>query len=225
MIGRVRKHRSFTDDVDPDRLSVFIPGAIASGFLISIGLLVGDALRKIRGGAGIRRRVMLTGDALADEIRGGAGAARANATGLRPRAMYGITGSVFLGLAVGAIPGASWNFLNPVGYIENIAWIWAVSMLSVVVFVPLGVLAIRLAPEWLPIFFLAMGAILVIRFAIGSESAEVRILVIALSAAVSALTAALTWKLRRLRHVVDVPPAARRLLASTPLGRTPETDV
>ena len=222
MIGRVPRHRSLADDVDPDRLSVFIPGAIASGFLISIGLLVGDALRKIRGGKGIERRVMLTGHALSDEIRGGAGAARSNAAGLRSRHVYGITGAVSLGLAVGTVPGASWNFLNPVGYIGDIGSIWALSMLSVVVFTTVGVLAMRLAPEWLPIFFLAMGVVLVGRFAFGNESAEVRLIVIVASAAVASILAAATWRLRRLRHVVDVPPATRRLLASTPLGRTPQ---
>ncbi len=68
MIGRVPRHTSLGDDVDPGGLFVFIPGAMASGFLISLGLLAGDAFRRVRGDAGTDRRVMITGAAVADEV-------------------------------------------------------------------------------------------------------------------------------------------------------------
>jgi len=219
MIGRARAHRSYADDVDPNSLFVFIPGAIASGFLISMGLLIGDAMRKVRGDAGTQRKVAMSGAALADEIRMGAGASRQTTVGLRSRTGYGIVGGIFLGLAGGAIPGASWNFLNPVGYISDIAWIWVVSMLLTLVFVVVGVQVMRLAPEWLPIFFLLLGVAIALRFAFGSETVVVRASVIAGSLAGTLPAAALTWKLRKRRGVTNVPPSVRPLLGSTLLGR------
>ena len=219
MIGRVRKHTALGDDFDPGGLHVFIPGALASGFLVSIGLLVGDAMRKLRGDAGNDRKVQLTGAAVADEVRSGAGASRTVEAGLRSRRVYGIVGSLALALAVAVVPGAAWNFLNPVGYIADIGWIWALSMLGVLALVFVGVRTIRLAPEWLPIFFLVFGAAVVVRFWLGREPGTVRLVVIIGAVIGAVVGAALTWRLRKRRQVTDVPPKSRRLLRSTPLAR------
>jgi len=146
MIGRPRNYRSFVDDVDPGALHVFIPGALASGFLISVAMLIGDALRRIRGDAVSERRITITSAALAEEIRSGPGGARSVATGLRARWVYGVVGGSSLGLALAVIPGATWNFLNPIGYIDHIGWIWAVSLLLVIPLVTVG----RTRCVWLP---------------------------------------------------------------------------
>lgn len=219
MIGRTRTHRTFVDDLDPDQLNVFIPGALASGFLVSIGLLLADALRKVAGDTGASRKVTMTSAALAAEVRTGGGASSANTVGVRPRWVYGLVGGVALGLAVGAIPGASWNFLNPVGYIGDIGWIWALSLLVVVALAAIGIQAMRLAPHWWPIFFLATGTTTVLRFAFGNEAPSVRRVVVIGAAALAAGAAAATWRLRRQPRSKDVPPSTRPLLVATPLGK------
>lgn len=171
MIGRVPRHRHSSDDVDPIALHVFIPGALASGFLVSVGLLVGDAVHRVRGDRGNRRRVTVTGAALAAEVRSGSGAAHTTPFGLRRRATYGIVGGVALGLVVGAVPGATWNFLDPGGYISDIAWIWAISMVAVIAIVVLATQALRLASEWVPMTAALVGSGVIARFALAPSPA------------------------------------------------------
>lgn len=223
MIGRAPRHRHSSDEVEPFALQVFIPGALASGFLVSLGLLIGDAVRKVRGDRGNRRRVTITGAALAAEVRNGSGAAHAIPFGLRRRATYGITGTLALALVVGVVPGASWNFLNPGGYISDIAWIWAVTMLAVLAFAVLATQALRLAPEWVPIAGALVGGGMLARLVLGPESGTVRTSAIIATAVVTPIVVAATWRLRRRRHTVFVPASVRPLLTTTPLGR--ECDV
>ena len=215
MIGRTRRHKSFADDIDPGGLFVFIPGALAGGFLISIGLLVGDAVRKVRGDTGAERRVTHTGAAVADEVRSGAGAARRTESGLRPRWVYGAVSALSFGLVLLVVPGATWNFLNPGGYVSNISWIWAVSMILVLGFAAVAVTTFRLAPEWLPIIIGVLG----LRFVFGSEPAIDRTLLIVIGLVFGAVGTAITWPLRRRGHQVDVPASVRPLLTRSPLSR------
>jgi len=219
VIGRVPKHVTLGDQVDPGGLFVFIPGALASGFLISVGLLVGDAVRKLRGSAGIDRRVRHTGAAVADEIRAGAGAARRTGAGLRPRAVYGSVSGVSFALVVLVLPGATWNFLNPGGYIQNVGWIWAISMLLALGFAILGVQTLRLAPEWLPWIIAALGVGLALRFALGNEPAGNRTVLVVFGLVVAIVGPAATWRLRKRSDRIDVPPSARPILTRTPLSR------
>jgi len=219
MIGRVPKHTALGDSVEPDALFVFIPGALAGGFLISIGLLVGDAVRKVRGDAGIERRVKHTGAAVAEEICSGAGASRQTESGLRPRAVYGAVAGVSLALVVLVVPGATWNFLNPGGYIQNVGWIWAVSMLAVIGFLVLGVQTIRLAPEWLPGIIAALGVGFAVRFAFGSEPAVNRTALIGFGLLIVIAGIVMAWHIRGRHNRTDVPPSVRPLLIRTPLSR------
>ncbi len=219
MIGRVPKHTALGDGVEPGGLFVFIPGALAGGFLISIGLLIGDALRKVRGDAGIERRVKHTGAAVADEIRAGAGASRQTESGLRPRWVYGAVAGISFGLVILVIPGATWNYLNPGGYIQNVGWIWAVSMLGAIGFLALGVQTIRLAPEWLPGIVAALGVGFALRFAFGSEPAVNRTVLIGLGLLIVIAGIVMAWRIRGRHNRTDVPPSVRPLLTRTPLSR------
>jgi hypothetical protein len=219
MIGRVPRHTSLGDDVDPGGLFVFIPGAIASGFLISLGLLAGDAFRNVRGDTGSVRRVTSSGAVIADEVRGGAGASRSTSNGLRHRAVYGIVSLISFSLVALAVPGATWNFLNPVGYISDIGWIWAVSLIAVIGFAVLGVQTLRLAPEWAPIIMAILGLGLVIRFALGNESEAVAGVLIGIGFLIATIGPTATWRTRRRAGLTDVPPSVRHLLARTPLAR------
>ena len=219
MIGRVPRHTSLGDGVEPGGLFVFIPGALAGGFLISVGLLIGDAMRKLRGDTGIERRVRHTGAAIADEVRAGAGASRQTESGLRPRAVYGIVSAISFALGVLVVPGATWNFLNPDGYIQDVGWIWAVSMLLVIGFLILGIHTSRLAPEWLPGIIAALGAGFALRFAFGSEPAINRTALIVFGLFVAIVGSALTWRKRHRIDRTDVPPSVRPILTRTPLSR------
>ena len=219
MIGRVPRHSSLGDGVEPGGLFVFIPGALAGGFLISVGLLIGDAMRKLRGDTGIERRVRHTGAAIADEVRAGAGASRQTESGLRPRAVYGVVSGISFALVVLVVPGATWNFLNPEGYIQNVGWIWAVSMLLVIGFLILGIHTLRLAPEWLPGIIAALGAGFALRFAFGSELVVNRTVLIVFGLFVAIVGSALTWRKRDRSDRTDVPPSVRPILTRSPLSR------
>ncbi|MEX0699469.1 MAG: hypothetical protein WD354_07010 [Acidimicrobiia bacterium] len=219
MIGRVPRHVTLGDRMDPGGLLVFIPGALAGGFLISIGLLVGDVIRKLRGNAGTERRVRHTGAALADEIHAGAGASRRTEAGLRPRAVYGIVSSLSFALVVLVVPGATWNFFNPGGYIQNVAWIWAISMLLVIGFATLGGQTLRLAPEWLPGIVAVLGVGLALRFALGNEPAVNRVVLVVFGLVVAIVGPVVTWRFRKHSNRIDVPPSARPILSRTPLSR------
>jgi hypothetical protein len=219
MIGRVPRHTSLGDDVDPDTLSVFIPGALASGFLISIGLLVGDAFRKVRGDAGTDRRVRHTGAAVADEVRTGADASRRTRSGLRPRPVYGVVSAISFALVIIVVPGATWNFVNPEGYISDIGWIWAVSLLLVLGFMVLGFQTLRLAPEWLPVIIAVIGVGFALRFTLGGEPVILRSVLIVSGLVAATVGAASTWRMRERRSRTDVPPSVRPILTRSPLTR------
>ena len=220
MIGRVPRHTSLGDDVDPGGLFVFIPGAIASGFLISLGLLAGDAFRTVRGDSGTTRRVTNSGAVIADEVRDGARAGRSTTTGLRHRAVYGIVSLVSFAIVALVVPGATWNFMNPVGYISDIAWIWALSMIGVVGFAVLGVQALRLAPEWMPIIVAILGVGMAARFALGDEPEAIGGVLVGVGLLIATIGPMATWKARRHAGVTDVPPSVRPLLTRTPLARS-----
>ena len=220
MIGRVPRHTSLGDDIDPGGLFVFIPGAIASGFLISLGLLAGDAYRGVRGDSGNRRRVSINGAVVADEVRDGAGAGRRSNHGLRRSGVYGIVGLVAFALVALGIPGATWNFLNPVGYISDIGWIWALSLLLVIGFGIVGFQALRLAPQWLPLTVIALGLGTTVRFLVGTEGESLRIGLVVFGVVVMVVGVVLAWRNRRPTIGSEVPPSVRPLLVRTPLART-----
>ena len=215
MTGHPRRHRIWVDDVDPDGLNVFIPGAVASGFLISMVLLIGDAIRNLTGGTGRLRRVKVTASAIAADVRAGPGHDRKIREGLRDDRVYGLIASLSLAVAVIAIPGATWNFLNPDGYIRQISWLWVLSMLGSLFLLALGVQVMRLVPDWLPRFLGVAGVAFTVRFAILVDAGTIPI-VLAVGLGVSALLVRVSWRFRDIEPTV--PPSVRNLAARTPLG-------
>ncbi len=216
MTGRPRRHRSWVDDVDPGGLNVFIPGALASGFLVSLFLLAGDALRSVRGDSGNRRLVEVTAEAIVGDVRSGPGTHRRISTGLRERWVYGLVGGASLGVAAIVIPGASWNFLNPDGYARHVAWVAAVSALGALAFLALGVQTMRVAPKWLPSFFAVAGTAFTLRYMLLVSRSTMPLVAVAGFAVTAALVAG-SWRLRG--RGADVPASVRALAARSPLGR------
>ncbi len=216
--GRPRRHPSWGDDVDLGELDVFIPGALASGFLVSLFLLAGDALRSVRGDSGARRLIDVTATAIVADVRCGPGAHRRISTGLRERWVYGLVGAASLGVAAIVIPGATWNFLNPDGYIRQVAWVAALSALGALAFLALGVQTMRVAPKWLPPFFAVAGTAFTLRYVLLASRSTMPLVAVAGSIVTVALVAG-SWRLRG--PGAEVPAAVRALAARSPLGRLP----
>jgi hypothetical protein len=72
--------------------------------------------------------------------------------GLRTRRAYWITAAALLTLGAIAVPGATWNYFNPGGYVEGIAFVWAISSIVMVFFLFSGVAILHAAPSLLPWF-------------------------------------------------------------------------
>jgi hypothetical protein len=133
--------------------------------------------------------------------------------------VYGIVSAVSFGLALLVIPGATWNFFNPGGYISNISWIWAVSMVLTLGVAILGVRTLHLAPEWLPVIIGMLGLGFAGRFLFGSELIVTRTALVTIGLVTGAVGMAMTWRVRRDRNRIDIPPSVRPLLTRTPLSR------
>ncbi len=125
-----------------------------------------------------------------------------------------------LALVTLGIPGATWNFLNPVGYISDIGWIWALSLLLIIGFAFLGVQTFRLAPQWLPFTVIMLGLGITIRFVAGNETGLLRIGPIIVGLVTMTVGAGLAWRSRATARDVDVPPSVRPLLVRTLLARS-----
>jgi len=200
-------------------LAVFVPGALAGGLLVSIALLVGDLVRRVRGDRGDRRAVNMASTPAATEIRFGAGAGRVASAGLRDGVVYGIVALISLAIVVLVVPGAMWNFLDEGGYLSDIGWILAVSLLAVGVLAVVGVVALRLAPAWAPIVAAVIGVGAVLRLAAGPEHFDTGLVVVVGLAVTAAVVALAYWWGRTVSP--GVPAWARPVLRACPLGRVP----
>jgi len=200
-------------------LAVFVPGALAGGLLVSIALLVGDLVRRVRGDRSSRRAVDIAASATADEVRFGHGCSRAAGQGLRDGFVYGIVALVSLAIVVLVVPGAVWNFLDEGGYLSDIGWILAVSLLAVGALAVVGVVALRLAPAWAPILAAMIGVGAVVRLAAGPEEFDVALVVVVGLAVTAVVVAFAYWWSRRVAP--GVPAWTRPMLRACPLGRVP----
>lgn len=142
-----RKHRTSLDDFEPDHLNVFVPGVMGAGVLVSIGILISDAVRRVGGGRGPERQAGIVAESLVKEFARSVHAPGGFTQGLRSRMTYSISAIAFIGIGVYGLIGSFWNFINPVdaGWAEDIAWLWAVSTVVALTLIGLGVLTGLLA--------------------------------------------------------------------------------
>lgn len=152
------RHRPFLGDVEVDQPHVFVPGLMGAGVLVSFALLVADLLQRVRGRRSARReRDLVAWQITRDVVRS---VHREDAldprVGLRSRRTYWYAAAVFVGLGLYGLAGSSWNFVNPVddGWVEDIAWVWAVSVVVVAGLLCIGVVLAVIAwrypdvPAW-----------------------------------------------------------------------------
>jgi hypothetical protein len=144
------RHRTFADDVDVDRLHVFVPGILGAGILISIGILLADLVGRLRGDRGTRRRQALVARTAAVAVlrAGGAPVEGPAVVGTRSRRAYLLAGASWLALGLYVTVGSFWNYWNPEDEFRGWAWLWAGSWLVAATFVWVGVVAVTLAIHW-----------------------------------------------------------------------------
>lgn len=129
-------------DIEPEALHVFVPGLMGVGVLLSMGLMVTDLLHRVRGDRAASREVQLIAWFVAsDVVRSVHRDVELDpTTGLRSRTTYVVNAVLFLGLGIYGLVGSFWNYVNPVdeGWVEDIAWVWAVSLLAVAGLLAIG---------------------------------------------------------------------------------------
>jgi hypothetical protein len=200
-------------------LAVIIPAAMGLGVLFSVALLFGDFYRRTVGIGSARRRADLLGASTAAETIHGTAQTLWEPKGLRPRKFYFIGAAGLLVVAAVAVPGATWNYFNPGGLFEGIAWVWAISSIAVAFILFAGVATLQAVPSFLPWFAVGVTVGYLIRLVTFLDppnriSAAIGILVVGLAATVVATS----WA----RHHQGLPTWVWPLFVATSL--TTDTD-
>lgn len=133
-------------------VAVFIPAAMGLGVLFSVALLFDDLYRTAFGTRSARKRARLMGASTAAQTIRGTYEILRPSRGLRSKKSYWITAGTLLTLGAIGLPGATWNYFNPGGYSEGIAFIWAISSIVVLLFLLSGLAVLQAAPSLLPWF-------------------------------------------------------------------------
>ena len=133
-------------------IAVFIPAAMGLGVLFSVALLFDDLYRRVFGIRSARKQANLMGASTAAQTIEGTYEILRPPEALRSRRAYWIAAGVLLTLGAIGVPGATWNYFNPGGYVEGIAFVWAISSIVVVFFLLSGVTILHAAPSLLPWF-------------------------------------------------------------------------
>ena len=105
---------------------VFVPALMSAGLLFSIITIVNDALRWGRGRAR-HRRTVIEAHAIANELEG-VQRPPPSETGVLSRPIYLVSATIFVVGAAYISIGSTANFLRDGGYVEDIGWLFAVSM-------------------------------------------------------------------------------------------------
>jgi hypothetical protein len=205
------------DETDEGRLQVFVPGAMGAGILLSVGLLLSDAYRRVGGRRLAERRVALTARATATDVVFGPGTSLQSPVGMRGPVVYVVVSAAALGLVALLVPGATWNYFNPSGYIRSIAWIWAASGLAVIYFAMVGFTVASAVPRSLPLIVGAIGLGVTFRF---TQLADGIVWVLMVGpGSLTATIAAVYIAHRYARNLKGLPARAWPLFVSTPLTR------
>jgi hypothetical protein len=127
---------------------VIVPAVMGVGLLLSLLTLARDHVGRLRGHQARARRVRTYAHAAAVAALEGTDAARRDVTPLRGRTHTAATAVLVLAFAVYLVPGATWNFFNPVNLMRGIAWLWALTLSVVVVTGAVGLTLAAAALRW-----------------------------------------------------------------------------
>jgi phosphohistidine swiveling domain-containing protein len=116
-------------DLDADGTNVFVPAIMSIGVLFSLASLLVDVARAVLPESGSRRRTALRARYAADEVLGTIAHEPLGRAGLRSRATYAAMAAAFVAFATYLLVGQTGNFLREHGYLNGIAWLWALSLL------------------------------------------------------------------------------------------------
>lgn len=125
-------------DADLDRFGIFVPAIMSAGLLFSLLTLVRDALHARRH-RHRDRRVHIAAATTAAHVTTGRPASATLDQALRPRVAYLLTSLSCLAVAVYVVIGAAANYGKPGGYLGDVGWLLAVSLVSSILLLWLGV--------------------------------------------------------------------------------------
>lgn len=125
-------------DADVDRFGIFVPAIMSAGLLFSIVTLLRDAVHGRRH-RHRERRVEIAGAAAAGHVTTGASATAALERVLRPRSAYLLTALTCIGASAYVVIGAVGNYGRENGYVSDIAWLLALSVITGFLLLWLGV--------------------------------------------------------------------------------------
>lgn len=116
-------------DADLDRFGIFVPAIMSAGLLFSVLTLLRDAMHARRH-RHRDRRVHIAATTTAGHVTTGRPATAALDKALRPRVAYLLTSLTCLAVAVYIVVGAIGNYGKPGGYLSDVGWLLAVSLVS-----------------------------------------------------------------------------------------------
>ncbi|MGH2753157.1 MAG: hypothetical protein ACRDLB_01875 [Actinomycetota bacterium] len=150
------------DDLDDNgQTLVFVPSIMGAGILVSLGILVGDAFRRLMPGTGaarrsksVRRRVLGLVTPLATTLDLDPPTMPVPRRRLRTRRFYAALFVVAVTLALYVAIGSTANYLRSYGPFSGVAWMEILAMASSILFLATGVVGLSIAigypsvPRW-----------------------------------------------------------------------------
>jgi hypothetical protein len=133
-------------DVVPVRLHIFVPALMSVGFVFWLTALTREQLRRRRA-VTLERRAAAAGETAAAILVGG----RVEEAGLAgldrssDRRLSLLLSLPFVGLAIYVLVGAGANYLRPGGYVSEIAWLLALSVILGGLFAATGLVLMLVA--------------------------------------------------------------------------------
>lgn len=139
-----QRARRLSRQLAVDRVGIFVPAVMSVGLLFWI---VSEALEVLRIQAedARERRTHVAASAIADQVLERRPAVVA---GLRPRGAYLMVSVMILVGVVYVWVGSLYNFLNPAGYLQGVAWVLALASGTAVVGTFYGVVALVAFARW-----------------------------------------------------------------------------
>lgn len=137
------------DLAGPDRLRVFVPTVMGAGLLVSLVILLGDVVRRVRPDRTGRRRIQQRAIALVTPVARAIGAPPPSLGPIRYRLRstraYLVISAASLGASLYVAIGSAFNYNRRGGYLAGIEWVLALALVASAVLLGLAVVAATIA--------------------------------------------------------------------------------